>query len=438
MKYLIITLLFLNLSINLLSQIKTKIGSQEESIYPLSLNQPNINSDLMPLKALFENREIIGMGEATHGTKEFFELKAKTFKFLATECNFKVFTIEASAGGCSYINDYVQSGVGNIDSLMHFFDFWIWRTEEVKELVLWMKNYNQQKIESEKISFYGFDMQNIHSPIKYLNDVLKNDSTINFKEFQTIVKPVLSKTQLQIKGLLNDKKQKFHDTLANVNNGIIRWLAENKFNLKLNHTSLQYERISYCIENFSQASGTKQITYKYRDSCMANNVLKIQKIENAKMFLWAHNGHINLTYAKDNDVKFLGVPMSGIIKKTLETKYYSIGFVFNQGSFQALTEASIISKHSKIMKDLSSEVQECTVPVYRKNTFTSALSETNLDAFFIDLNSTTNPLFTTSKYTYDCGAMFYNFKFNSLEIIAKKQFDGLIYIDKTRRADPVK
>ena len=279
MKYLIITLLFLNLSINVFSQIKTKIGSQEESIYPLSLNQPNINSDLMPLKALCENREIIGMGEATHGTKEFFELKAKTFKFLVTECNFKVFTIEASAGGCSYINDYVQSGVGNIDSVMHFFDFWIWRTEEVKELVLWIKNYNQQKIESEKISFYGFDMQNIHTPIKYLNDVLKNDSTINFREFQTIVKPVLSKTQLQIKGLLNDKKQKFHDTLASVNNGINRWLAENKFNLKLSYTPLQYERISYCIENFNQASGTKQITYRYRDSCMANNVLKIQKIE---------------------------------------------------------------------------------------------------------------------------------------------------------------
>ena len=169
---------------------------------------------------------------------------------------------------------------------------------------------------------------------------------------------------------------------------------------------------------------------------MASNVLKIQKTEKAKMFLWAHNGHTNLANANENDNKYLGISMGGILKKVLDTNYYSIGFVFNQGSFQALTESIYKIKDFAAIKDKSVYVKECSVPVSKKNTLTNELSTENHDAFFIDLNSTNNPLFTTLKYTYDCGAMIY--KYISNEIIAKNQFDGLIYINKTRRAVPIK
>ena len=128
MKYLLTTFLFAIMYINSYSQINVIVDTTQEIIYPLQLNKPNINDNLLPLKKLFESKTIIGMGEATHGTKEFFETKVKTFQFLVTHCNYRVFGIEASYGECNYINDYVETGIGNIDSVMSNFSFWTWRT----------------------------------------------------------------------------------------------------------------------------------------------------------------------------------------------------------------------------------------------------------------------------------------------------------------------
>lgn len=401
-----------------------KIGSREETIYPLELNQSEFNTDLLPLKTAFADKEIVGMGEATHGTKEFFDLKSKTFKFLVTNCNYKVFGIEASYGECSFINDYVNSGIGNIDTVMDHFDFWTWRTEEVKELILWIKNYNQQKSESEKISFYGFDMQSFYSPIQYLNFFFMSDTSINYNELKNIINPILTKSEAQIYKALKNKKNKFQDTLTSVHYLLKAWINKNKPIIEFQYSAKQLERLLLSIENYGQS--IKEIDGNYRDSCMASNVLKIQKIENAKMFIWAHNGHINLSYS-DNSYKysksqFNDLPMGAHIRNAIGTKYHTIGFVFNEGHFQAFQ---------------NSKIRECSVPVNKKNTLTNALSSTKSSVFYVNLTSSDNVLFSTAQRMYDIGAVFWGYKKSSAWINAKKQFDGLIYIEKTTRAIPI-
>jgi erythromycin esterase len=438
LKDFLIAFLFVILCDDLISQTKIKIGDQEENVYSLDLNRKDLDNELLPLKDLFTSKEIVGMGEATHGTKEFFDLKAKTFKFLVTSCNYRIFAIEASAGGCNYINDYLFSGRGNIDSVMYNFDFWIWRTEEVKELVLWIKNYNQTKPDSEKIRFYGFDMQNFYSPIRYLNDYLKSKNEIKYQDFEMNVRPLLSKSDLCIKELLKDKKTKFSDTLANINDYLKKWIIENKVYLESKYSVNQYERLAYSIENYNQA--LKQFDHYYtRDSCMASNIMRIRDVENSKIFVWAHNIHVNSTYSNSVPTAVdIGIPMGGYIEKVLGSKYYSIGFVFNHGSFQALTKSAVIKKRLFKKTEFYKEVKECFVPENRSNTLTNALSEAKISALYIDIDASTNSLFTTAQHTYEVGALFYNYKSDTKEIIVKKQFDGLIYIDKTTRAIPIK
>ena len=82
----------------------------KEIIYPVNSSNIHLTTDLLPLKPIFQDKEVIAMGEATHGTKEFFELKSKMFRYLVEEHNVKVFGIEASYAGCLYVNDYVQEG----------------------------------------------------------------------------------------------------------------------------------------------------------------------------------------------------------------------------------------------------------------------------------------------------------------------------------------
>ena len=114
--------------------------------------------DLNLLKPVLMNKRVIGLGEATHGTKEFFEMKHRMLEYLVTQLGFTVFAIEASYGRCKYINDYVLNGKGNLDTATVIQGFTTWSTEEVKEMIRWMRNYNQTN-PVQKVQFVGFDLQ---------------------------------------------------------------------------------------------------------------------------------------------------------------------------------------------------------------------------------------------------------------------------------------
>jgi len=447
LKYIVAVTLSVFLFLDSFAQITVTIGSDEEEIYPFEINQPGLYSEWMKNDTAFSEIEIFGMGEATHGTKEFFDIKAKTFEYLVTNCNYKVFGIEASYGECNYINDYLNSGIGSIDSVMLNFSFIMWRTQEVKELILWMKNYNQQCPDSAKISFYGFDMQDIYFPLKYLIDFVKSDTLLNYQELATIVRPVISKSSPQRYAALSSKESKYQDTLRAVHSLLTNWMNKNESYLAKKYPNKKCIQLRMCVDNFEQAkNGWQERTFKenntYRDSCMAYNVLRIHALENSKMFIWAHNGHVALSQYPGESPYAKSKPMGSFLKRELGSGYYSIGFIFNEGYFQAYTDVEK-NKGDGVFKKLFYKRQyqvmwsECSVPAYEKNTLTNAFSATNVDAFFIDINASGNSIFSTTQFTYWLGAAFYGIEKSSVEIIAKKQFDGLIYINNTTRAVPL-
>src|SRR5690349_18191655 len=69
--------------------------------------------DLKPLKAVLKDVRVMGLGEGTHGSREFFQFKHRMLEFLAKEMGFTVFAIEASYPACWNINDYVLYGKGD-------------------------------------------------------------------------------------------------------------------------------------------------------------------------------------------------------------------------------------------------------------------------------------------------------------------------------------
>jgi erythromycin esterase len=68
--------------------------------------------DLKPLKRIFKDVRFVGLGEETHGTREFFQFKHRMLEFLVKEMGFRVFAIEASYSACQNINDYVMGKNG--------------------------------------------------------------------------------------------------------------------------------------------------------------------------------------------------------------------------------------------------------------------------------------------------------------------------------------
>lgn len=125
---------------------------------PLKTVEPgNGLADLEPLGSVVGDARIVSLGEATHGTREFFQLKHRIIEYLATRKGFTIFSIEANMPEAYRLNDFIQRGEGDPKELIKGMYFWTWDTQEVLDMVLWMREFNRSG--GGHIEFTGFDMQ---------------------------------------------------------------------------------------------------------------------------------------------------------------------------------------------------------------------------------------------------------------------------------------
>jgi erythromycin esterase-like protein len=131
--------------------------------------------DMQALKKVVGDARIVALGEATHGSREFFQLKHRMLEFLATQMGFTIFSIEANMPEAYKLNDYVLHGTGDPVQLIKGMYFWTWDTQEVLAMVQWMREFNQSG--KGHVEFTGFDMQTPRVALKIVRDwVAKNDA----------------------------------------------------------------------------------------------------------------------------------------------------------------------------------------------------------------------------------------------------------------------
>ena len=111
-----------------------------DSTIPIGSDDPDSpDSDLLPLVPLLAERRVIALGEATHGTREFFRLKDRLLRLLVRHAAFTTFALEISPESGELVNRYVHAGGGSGRSVLREFEFWTWQTEEVLALIEWMR-----------------------------------------------------------------------------------------------------------------------------------------------------------------------------------------------------------------------------------------------------------------------------------------------------------
>ncbi|MGL5712489.1 MAG: erythromycin esterase family protein [Paraclostridium sp.] len=117
-----------------------------------------------------ENAKIIALGEATHGNVEFQQLKLDVFKQMVENYGVRAFVLEGDYGGCEQVNRYIHGGEGTAQESAEAIGFTIYRTDEMVELISYMKQYNESADEGEDLHFYGFDMQRTSYSFQFLNE----------------------------------------------------------------------------------------------------------------------------------------------------------------------------------------------------------------------------------------------------------------------------
>jgi erythromycin esterase len=119
------------------------------------------SADLAALKAIAGPAKVVGLGDGTHGTHEFFTVKLRMIDYLVREMGFDVVALEAPFPLLNRINLYVQGGPGDPRALLGeardlyytFLD-----AEEILELIEWMREYNLMRGSRPAIEIAGMDV----------------------------------------------------------------------------------------------------------------------------------------------------------------------------------------------------------------------------------------------------------------------------------------
>ena len=131
-----------------------------------------------------DEAQIVALGEATHGNKEFQQLRLDVFQVLVEKYGVRAFALEGDFGGCEAINRYIHGADGTAAEALSTTGFAIYRTEEMENLVEWMRDYNASAAQGDDLRFYGFDMQRRAYSYHYLREALQkaNIDTADFEK----------------------------------------------------------------------------------------------------------------------------------------------------------------------------------------------------------------------------------------------------------------
>jgi erythromycin esterase len=139
-------------------------------------------SELVSLLDYITGERLILMGEASHGTSEFYTKRSFMSKHLASEQGFNFIAVEGDWSSFSRINEYVkhkEGGPHTLDEAMAAIDrwpLWMWRNQEFKTLVRWLHEFNADMAPSDRVGLYGIDVYDNYSSME---DVVEWISSID-------------------------------------------------------------------------------------------------------------------------------------------------------------------------------------------------------------------------------------------------------------------
>lgn len=135
--------------------------------------------DFDPLMSLLGDSRFVLIGEASHGTHEFYRIRAEITKRLIREKGFSAIAVEADWPDAYRVNRYVQgrgSDTGASQALDGFkrFPQWMWRNADVLEFVGWLRDYNDAMGDPRRVGFYGLDLYSLHASMDAVLSYLRN------------------------------------------------------------------------------------------------------------------------------------------------------------------------------------------------------------------------------------------------------------------------
>ncbi|MBH1936018.1 erythromycin esterase family protein [Streptomyces sp. AV19] len=312
------------------------VPALRRAAHPLRTTEPGADpADLRPLGSLIGDAKVVGLGEATHGSHEFFAMKDRVFRHLVEEKGFTTFALEMSWPAGLRIDTYVQGGPGTArQAVGEALAGSPWEREEFVRLVQWMRDHNRRR-PGHKVHFMGDDIgyprvgDDLFERVTGYVQRHRPELLPRFTELYTGLRP-LDDSAAYLRKPLADRQR-----LASA--------AQQAMNLLGRHHGTYGGELGWAVQHarsIAQTAGflSHDITdpavipaaMRFRDRVMAENVAWWQRHTGHRMLVSAHNGHV--AYVPDTPLTH-PVSQGGVLRDMLGEEYLAVGFTFTQGSF---------------------------------------------------------------------------------------------------------
>lgn len=377
------------------------------------------------------------LGEASHGTSEYYTVRAELTKRLIAEHGFRFIAVEGDWPSCYTLNRYVKGYVNEVaDAQEALRDFqrwptWMWANREVAELAEWLRQYNADKADGDKVGFYGID---VYSLWESMDEILKYLEAKGSEDLET------AKRAFECFEPHDKDEQSYGISAAIYGEGceeevitLLRKLQDKWLKAQPNdrEKALSAEINAMAVKGGETYYRTMirhdTESWNVRDRHMVSVLRKLMEFhgESAKAIVWEHNTHIGDARATDMADDGM-VNVGQLLREADGPEVYAVGF----GTY----EGTVIAGRS-----WGAPLEVMQVPPAITNSWEELLHRISPENKLLFFRENAEVLDETIVGHRAIGVVYHpeRERGNYVPTIISKRYDAFIYLDRTKALSPL-
>ncbi len=274
-------------------------------------------------KAVGDSR-IVSLGEATHGTREIFQMKHRLLEYLVREKGFTVIAVEANWPESLAVDRYIKTGEGDPKDALAGLMYFSINTQETLDMVEWMRDFNKAPGSHPILTFSAFDMQMADAATEHVLQYLRRAAPGEVATAETSYREVNEIREHSQPYFYDGAKQ----AVAAAEKVLQRFDVGREVMIQAS-SAHDWLYAKQAAEVARQAAANRVLGPVYRDEAMAQNVewLANQAHSGEKIVLGAHNSHVS-------GAPWATKSMGMWLRDAFGAQVYAVGFAIHAGEFR--------------------------------------------------------------------------------------------------------
>lgn len=396
------------------------------------------SADLGPLLERVGDARLVLIGEASHGTSEFYRMRNRITRELIRKRGFRIIAIEADWPDAARIDHYVRHFGHPPSDWTAFsrFPAWMWRNREVRDFVDWLRDHNGTVAPPQRVAFHGLDLYSLYSSIRtvleYLDDVDPETAALARERYGCLT-PWQSDPITYGRAALTEPYR-------SCEREVVRILME------ISQKQREYaehdgERFLDAVQNARLVANAEryyrtmyygaQSSWNLRDQYMFETLQSLLQhhAPDNKAIVWAHNSHIG--DAEHTEMASRGeLNIGHLCREQFGAGMYAIGFGTDHGTVAAATDWDGPMEIKQVRPSLSDSYER----LFHESGLAGGLLGLR------DRESAAGSLLLKPRIERAIGVVYRpetERASHYFQAVLPRQFDEYIWIDETRAVEPI-